>query len=80
MWWTYMLPDDFFVLAFFFQFSHDIFGRDQDLRILLQKFGEVLEQRVLGSQEIELEEFQKHFIFITFYRPWRVHSYKLHYF
>ena len=53
-----MFPDDFFVLAFVLQFSHDILGRDQDLRVLLQELGKVLEQGVLRPQEVKLEEFQ----------------------
>ena len=36
------------------QFLHEVLGRDKDLGVLLQKFGEVLEEGVLGSKEVEL--------------------------
>lgn len=36
------------------QSFHQILGRNQNFRILLQQFGEVLEERVLRTQKIEL--------------------------
>jgi len=51
-----MFSDDFFVLAFILQFSHNILGWDQDFGVLLQQLGKVLEQGVLRPQEVELEK------------------------
>jgi hypothetical protein len=52
---THVLSNDLFVLGFLLQLSHDVLGRNQNLGVLLQKLSEVLEQRVLGSQEVKLE-------------------------
>ena len=55
---THMFPNDFLILAFVLQFPHHVLGRDQDLGVLLQQLGKVLEQGVLRPQEVKLEEFK----------------------
>jgi hypothetical protein len=55
---TYMFPYDFFIFAFFLQFLHNVLGRDQNLGVLLQQLGKILEQGVLRPQEVELEKLQ----------------------
>ena len=37
------------------QLGHEVFGRDQDLRVLLHQFGEVVEETVLRTQKVKLE-------------------------